>query len=542
LGELFSAYARFFRAAPWECLHQTPPLFIEWLDGAEPWVVSVLGAALGEYGVSVYSEIDDFGSHMAWDEEEPSILGMKGWMVHLGFQYREELPRVMLKEVSRAGWEVADVDAYPYLVPVLTPGGGLQECLVRRLVEVMNEVSALAEELGETLRSPKGATVIKTEGRLRIRYLRPADEEEEWDEVGWDDDEEGLDAETVQELVEELQEWLDEEDDQGEGAEGGGDPGLSGGSAGGPDGLVAGLLDEIREGGLENLAEIRGLAHRRMEAYNAAPQDELAGISPHQAQELLMGGVSGEGPLRLSDVLGLDELEPSSFLFNARAFLAAAGEAGGAPLTQTGNLKRVFVAEMLERLRLPEDYLDRLHRYNKVVNEMDVGLLHVLRVNLELAGLIRKRKGRFHLTRKGRELMRPQAAGALFQHLFQVHFGEFNLAYPGREEDRLGLQGALPLLLWKMSRRAQDWISVEELTPVLLPDNVVRMGIDDEGSRRRVDMMVYYHILRPLMVFGLLEEARDDAPEDELYPGWDPSEINLRVTPLFGRFLAFEWA
>ncbi|MFH1764780.1 MAG: hypothetical protein ABIF09_11365 [Gemmatimonadota bacterium] len=106
---------------------------------------------------------------------------------------------------------------------------------------------------------------------------------------------------------------------------------------------------------------------------------------------------------------------PWRWLADARIFLSRLVETRGAPATAAGNLKRVFVADMLERMRL--------------------------------------RKGNFHLTKRGRELSDPGVVGRLFGHLFRTYFGDFNLEYGRRGPDLPSLQPAVPLLLWKIGVR-----------------------------------------------------------------------------------------
>jgi len=484
---LFQAYAAYYRAAPWRWLGHVPPILAEWDDGTKPWVASVMGAALGEFGLAVYSHPDDFEDLLEPDEDHPPFLALRGWVVHLGYHHRRELPRAMLKEVSRAGWEVEAVAAYPYILPILTPGGGLQQELVRRLAQLLDGVASLVGKYGERLGSPEGGVFTWTKGELTLHYAVAP----EVDPV-----------------------------------RGGMPPG------------VQDIMDEVRQGRLETQEEIEAHLARRMEDYNTAPQEELGGISPEQARTLLEGGVRGEGPLRFAEDLSLDEIEGSAFLANARAFLNALLETGGTLATAAGNLKRAFVAEMLEGMRLRDGYLEDLHRMNRVVNEEDAWPLHILRVNLEVAGLIRRRKGRFHPTKKGREMAKPEAAGRLFVHLFRTYFGKFNLEYGRLSLDQPSLQPAVPLLLWQLGVHAQDWVTVGDLARQILPGRPEDHPGDAATLFPDGAALLNGTVLTPLEGFGLLEER---------VPGgirrWrrGSEDTQIRATPLFEGFLHFDW-
>jgi hypothetical protein len=485
--ELFRGYAAYYRAAPWRWLDDVPPIAVEWDDGTGPWIASVMGAGLGEFGLAVHSRPEDFQDLLDQEEDALPFQAVRGWVVHLGYYHRRELPRAMLKEISRAGWEVEAVGAYPYILPILTAGGGLQRELVRRLTQILHGVAALAEEYGPRLRAPEGGVFTWTEGDLILTYAVAPDGELPRDSLA---------------------------------------PGL-------PD-----LAEEIRQAGLETEEEIQAHLASRVGEYNATPQEELGGISPDQAQALIIEGMTGEGHLRFAEDLSLEELEASAFLANARLFLDRLAEAGGIQATQAGNLKRVFVAEILESMRLPDGYLERLHRGNRVVNEDDVWPLHVLRVNLEIAGLIKLRKGVFSITKRGRELAAPEAAGRLFAHLFRTYFGEFNLEYGSRGFAGPNLQPAVPILLWQIGVRAQNWISVGDLARLVLPGRSGASAPDEGSAWTREASDFEYMLLNPLRRFGLLEERQKGEAKGRRQT---QESTQIRTTSLFKGFLRFDW-
>jgi hypothetical protein len=271
--------------------------------------------------------------------------------------------------------------------------------------------------------------------------------------------------------------------------------------------------------------------------YNQTPLEGLGGISPAQAQALIEEGLEGEGILRIAEDLSAEEVSSPDFLANARLLLTRLGETGGTKATAAGNLTRAFVGKMLEAMRLPPGYLAETHRMNKVVNEDDVWPLHVLRVNLEVAGLVKLRKGTFSLTKRGRSMLPPESAGRLYAHLFRSYFRKFNLDYGSRFSRTSGLQFAVPLLLWQMGIRAEKWISVAELADLILPPRSHQTP--EGGGRSEGAFDLRHQVLKPLVGFGLLEEQRKPEAAGERYPGLD--SILVRKTPLFDRLLRFAW-
>ncbi|MBI4540983.1 MAG: hypothetical protein HY704_15885 [Gemmatimonadetes bacterium] len=289
------------------------------------------------------------------------------------------------------------------------------------------------------------------------------------------------------------------------------------------------------------LEDLNAALAARVDAYNRRPQRELGGLSPVQVQRLLADRLDGRGPIRLTSTLHVADLAAARTLANARAFLALLAEGGGFRATSAGNLNRTVVAELLARLNWPADYMELLLRYSKRVNEQDVPPLHVLRILLTLAGLLRRVKGSFRITRKGRELADAERAGELYTLLFRTHFAELNLALLDRNPEAPGFQHTLPFTLYRFGRLAATWKSAEELAaeaplPSLREEVPIRhfgYGPDSFEYDPLPDVLEW-RFLDPLNGFGLAERREE--------PGEHPRRPRrlYRRTDLFDRFLHFE--
>jgi hypothetical protein len=210
-------------------------------------------------------------------------------------------------------------------------------------------------------------------------------------------------------------------------------------------------------------------------------------------------------------------------------------EEDGTKLTTSGNLNRAFVRRMMDegdwvwfRAMAPEEI-------RQVWNEGDFFSLHKLRVLADLAGLIRKFKGRFVVTKKGRKLLDDEGAGELFALLFETQFRKMNLAYLDRHPAGPELQRSIGYSLFHLGEAARDWRTPEELVkPLLLP--YVLEALPQLPSRlMRPDLILRARVLDVLEGFGLLEM--------EERPGRDPwlPERRYRTAPLYGRFIALNW-
>jgi hypothetical protein len=278
-----------------------------------------------------------------------------------------------------------------------------------------------------------------------------------------------------------------------------------------------------------SLEDVNAFLQRRMDEYNAAPQAELGGLSPVQMYDLLSGDWKGSGPLRLA-VLPPDVVAGSAFVGTARLLLQAAGVKGGLQATATGNLGRAVVREMLDRMAWPEYDRDEFQFAGKVLNETDVWALHIVRLVLGMARLLRRRSGRFHTTQLGRTLSVEEAAGLLQVDLFRTLFRQLNLVYlaPVGPEPTDPIQSRAALLFLRLAAADDAWRSADQWEAVLAPDappvrEVHGIRLSFFGARW----------LRPLEWFGLLE-GRDVAGE---YPNVPRREY--RRTPLAVAFLRF---
>jgi hypothetical protein len=156
-----------------------------------------------------------------------------------------------------------------------------------------------------------------------------------------------------------------------------------------------------------------------------------------------------------------------------------------------------------------------------------VNLLHAL---IDLAGLGGKHKGTFRLSRLGRSLLPPEAAGELNAVLFDVTCNRYNLAYLDRRSVKESFQPQIGLTLFLMSKVAETPRSPEELL------SITTLPIDPPQSDFpfRSEAIFRVRVLRYLEWFGLLEKVRvavnDQLGEQHLY----------QKTPLFDRFLSFD--
>ena len=169
-------------------------------------------------------------------------------------------------------------------------------------------------------------------------------------------------------------------------------------------------------------------------------------------------------------------------------------------------------------------------RKGKTYREQDVGELHLLRLLVERAGLIRSAGLWFELTPLGRALLEPGRRGTLQALLFRHAFWDMDLSRFVRVHPR-GLpgwwpQGEIGAILWGLSAVAEDWQNAGTLTALCtIPDDEL-----PETRRGAASTMFVWRILWPLRWFGLIEYRGPEEARD----------VEWRKSVLFDRFLSFD--
>ncbi|MCF7972378.1 MAG: hypothetical protein K9N55_01040 [Phycisphaerae bacterium] len=293
----------------------------------------------------------------------------------------------------------------------------------------------------------------------------------------------------------------------------------------------------LQHGEFASEEEAFALVERYINQRNAQPDPALGGFSPDQVSSLLNLPWDDPGhPMQLNEMLSPSVLSPVRFLKNARLFLTDLMADTRPNATATGNLNRRFVAQMMERLDIEPRILNQIRRICKVINEPDVGEVHVLRLVCDVAGLIRLRGKSYQVVKEYETLLHESNAAVLYTILFEAYFTQFNLGYSDGFPDCPGIQSCIPITLAQLARRADQWQDLSTLSShLLLP--ACREEID--ASRFSIDdydlFFVEIRILTHLETFGLIECQRQQKTK------YTNRVTRLRKTGLFDQFISFDF-
>lgn len=294
------------------------------------------------------------------------------------------------------------------------------------------------------------------------------------------------------------------------------------------------IIGDIKENEYSNIEEFEQVVNQRFQTYNLTPQPEFGGLSPVQVQLLCQCDWNdSNGAIKFNEGLALDKLQGATLFYNCRTMLSGIAQADGVKLTKTGNLNRNFIKEMLDVMVISKDSLDRLFTYNKVINEDDCFEIHIPKILLEMAGLVRKYKGSLKVSKRGKELLAENKAGQLFNLLFLTLYRKLNLFYLTRLQEIPGYQDTIGFPIYMIGQLCSDWTKPESIArKVLLPavlEKVPRTPLKDN-----VEWLVKKTVVEPLVGFGLLESRELTKENDFTQP------IEVRKSILFDEFLNFD--
>lgn len=198
----------------------------------------------------------------------------------------------------------------------------------------------------------------------------------------------------------------------------------------GPDGPQSGaalndIVALIKEQGCKTPDEAQAVIDDYMKQRNNRPVAEFQGLSPEQMSKLLYTPFNAPLLAKFPGCLPAAPVAPAAHLFQ---LLAEGIGDKGLKATATGNLPRAFCREAA-RIFLGEEKYQHWCRYGELRSEPEFHQMHVTRLVAVMAGLVRKHKGKFILSRKCRSLFEKHGSAATYPLLLKSFITDYNWAY-----------------------------------------------------------------------------------------------------------------
>lgn len=213
-------------------------------------------------------------------------------------------------------------------------------------------------------------------------------------------------------------------------------------------GIIDAMKAEVADREFDSMEEFQAFADQFIAQQNQAPFEDFHGLSREDMTALLYRPFESPGVVRFAERLEGPAEAPILTLFGRLA--EAIGDDGLKP-TAKGNLPRNFCRETALAYWGEAGYRERT-RFGGINQERDFHDLHVTRVVAELAGLVRKYRGRFVLTRKAKQHLVEGGPAGAWPLLFHTYAREFHWGYGDRYPELLIIQHAFAFTLYLLDR------------------------------------------------------------------------------------------
>jgi hypothetical protein len=188
------------------------------------------------------------------------------------------------------------------------------------------------------------------------------------------------------------------------------------------------LQEYLAQHPVQNMAELQLLLREAQLLQNNAPRAAFLGLSSNQMHSLLYAPFaegSASGFLEATN----SDLDQVPFFRLCEAILACSVlQKSPFKMTAATSSLPVKVVKMVYEKGIIKDAGIEKGLF-PLYKESDVESIHVAKLCLEMAGVVRKAKGSWHLTKKGAKLTQPGQRNALFQAIFLAFATTYNWAY-----------------------------------------------------------------------------------------------------------------
>jgi len=246
------------------------------------------------------------------------------------------------------------------------------------------------------------------------------------------------------------------------------------------------MLDDIEQVAVMNpnlsLEELNIVAEQKMKAANERPHPNFCGLSPTQMSNWLyapfsdLKGVTIHTPdnLKTSPVMRYLELVLDEAMQNDGSFKA----------TSKGNLPTKIVKQASELL--PEFAVSQFERHISISeyagsNEDKFNALHYSRVLAEIAGIIYRRSGRYHVKKAAQKQYLAHGIQAFFIPMLEAAISQYNWGYLDGWEYDVDLRTFWLFMLWRLQSHGNTEQLIEEVMTAF-PDLLLRCPEDGYSS------------------------------------------------------------
>jgi hypothetical protein len=267
-----------------------------------------------------------------------------------------------------------------------------------------------------------------------------------------------------------------------------------------------------------------------MDNFNHIPIPDFDGFSPVEMHKIIYSPFDDDCPIKINILNSGTLINQSPILKIIIGFISNIGEAG-LKLTPKGNLPIKVMKDIYNLNVLPDEYIE--NDITHIRTETDWPVLHIVRIVLTMAGLIRVQKNKLLLTKKCENLRKGNNYSELFYTFMKTFTLEFSWAYNDRYANQDIGQIAFLYSLYLINKYGDEFRDLDYFTnryfaafPSMLSNPETEL---DKYSMRASSYNIRF-IERFALWFGFVEEVVEGIKYSE-------RRINIRRTKLLQELL-----
>lgn len=196
--------------------------------------------------------------------------------------------------------------------------------------------------------------------------------------------------------------------------------------------------------------------------FNSAGQDDFLFLSPIQMRNILNSPLSLDNEIFKMELRSEEELDQVPIFNQALYFLCKIREAGDLKATQKGSLPKLFVIDFYEKFCSKDKYAMKPNK------EDDLPQVTRLKHLLEISGLIKKRNGKFSLTKKGSLILDKNKRSELFELIFTNFANKWNWAFMDGYSELFFIQQSVVFNFFLLNKKCSGWTLDQDLGQIYL--------------------------------------------------------------------------
>jgi len=174
-----------------------------------------------------------------------------------------------------------------------------------------------------------------------------------------------------------------------------------------------------------SIAELNAGLDSIMRIRNSAAMDDFDGLSPEQMSRFLYYPFESSHLIEFSPEI---QCTASPFMRLFLFLIEHCSESSGLKTTVNGNLPRALCRDAAIEYCREEENREQW-RYSRITTETDFMELHTVRIVAVAAGFIKKARGRFMLTKSGKNIVNTGITGRTLNELLMAYTRKFNWGY-----------------------------------------------------------------------------------------------------------------